>query len=357
MSSPSSLVSRLHVGIVEIARNVKIRSVASSRLAAVRMSGHKNARRAHASFTRVQPGLALAAAGLDLDLPLSALAAHAGLSTFHLHHLFARVAGETPKQYTLRLRIGRGAALLLTSESSILEVALSCGFKSHEAFTRAFRRRFGMSPRAYRRRGFAAAVDSDAAAHVAFVRSVGPCLHFFHMDLDKPRGSDMTYSIVKKDLVPQAVLVVRRRVKRSDIASTIGGALPRIFQCAQQHGLALTGHPFTRYVEVGAGLLTIEPGMRVSAPQPAPPPLSAAAEATGSAPSDVVQDTLPGGPAVVTMHAGPYETLSDAYAALETWMESHGLQSAGAPWESYVTDPAEYPDPKDWKTEIAWPVK
>jgi AraC family transcriptional regulator len=321
------------------------------------MSGHKNAGRGRASFTRVQPGLALAAAGVDSDLPLSALAAGVGLSRFHLHRLFARIAGETPKQYTLRLRISRGAALLLTSKSSILDIALSCGFKSHEAFTRAFRRRFGMSPSAYRRRGFAADIASAAAAHVAFVTNVGPCLHFFHMDLDTPRGSDVTYSIVKKDLVPQTVLVVRRRVRRADIAAAIGGALPHIFQYAQQHGLALTGHPFTRYVEVGPGLLTIEPGIRVSGPQQAPPSLGAAADPTGAAPSDVVQDTLPGGPAVVTLHAGPYETLSDAYAAVETWIESHGLQSAGAPWESYITDPAEHPDPKDWKTEIAWPVK
>ena len=321
------------------------------------MSGHKSAGRGRASFTRVQPGLALAAAGVDSDVPLSALAARVGLSTFHLHRLFARIAGETPKQYTLRLRISRGAALLLTSKSSILDIALSCGFKSHEAFVRAFRRRFEMSPSAYRRRGLAADIDSAAAAHVAFVRNVGPCLHFFHMDLDKPRGTDVTYSIVKKDLVAQTVLVVRRRVKRADIAAAIGGALPHIFQYAQQHGLALTGHPFTRYVEVGAGLLTIEPGIRVSGPQQALPSLGAAADLTGSAPSDVVQDTLPGGPAVVTLHTGPYETLSDAYAAVESWIESHGLQSAGAPWESYITDPAEHPDPKDWKTEIAWPVK
>ena len=73
----------------------------------------------------------------------------------------------------------------------------------------------------------------------------------------------MNYSIVKKDLAPQPVLVVRRRVKRSEIAAAIGEALPHIFQYAQQHGIPLAGHPFTRYLNVGAGLLTIEPGMRV----------------------------------------------------------------------------------------------
>ena len=38
-------------------------------------------------------------------------------------------------------------------------------------------------------------------------------------------------------------------------------------------------------------------------------------------------------------------------------MESNGVPAAGAPWESYITDPAEYPDPKDWKTEVCWPFR
>ena len=41
----------------------------------------------------------------------------------------------------------------------------------------------------------------------------------------------------------------------------------------------------------------------------------------------------------------------------ETWMEGQGLVAAGAPWESYVTDPTTVPDPKDWKTEVFWPVQ
>jgi effector-binding domain-containing protein len=67
--------------------------------------------------------------------------------------------------------------------------------------------------------------------------------------------------------------------------------------------------------------------------------------------------TLPGGTVASTIHAGTYETLPEAYAALEVWIESHGLQSAGVPWEEYITDPAEHPDPKDWRTEVLWPVR
>ncbi len=309
-------------------------------------------------FARVQPALALAAKSPDQDLRLAALAARSHLSAFHLHRMFSAVAGETPKAYTLRLRLSRGAALLLTSDRSVLDIALDCGFKSHEAFTRAFARQFAMTPRAYRARGFStSARAADAAAHASIVQQVAPCVGLYHLRPDGRSGrSEMSYDVVKKELVAQPVLLVRRRVKRSGIAAAIGESLPHIFQYAQQHGIALAGHPFTRYVEVGAGLLTIEPGMRIVATRPAPASGVNVARTAGGEGS-VIEDVLPAGRAATTVHAGAYETLPDAYAALETWMESQSLRASGPPWESYITDPSEHPDPKDWKTEVCWPIK
>ena len=71
---------------------------------------------------------------------------------------------------------------------------------------------------------------------------------------------------------------------------------------------------------------------------------------------DVVADMLPGGLVATTMHEGPYDRLTDAHAAIQQWVEEQGLKAAGAPWESYVTDPGECPDPKDWQTEVIWPL-
>ena len=293
----------------------------------------------------LQPVLGFAAAHLDEDVSLRVLAELAGLSTFHLHRVFRAAAGETPKQYTLRLRLGRAAAMLLTGGQSVLDIALSCGFQSHEAFCRTFRRRFGMTPTAYRERGFATSVNrSQARKHAEIVSTVGPCIGLFHVSENRRLPeNEMAYSITKKELAPQAVLIVRRRVKRSEIAATIGEVLPKIFVYAQQNGIALAGLPFTRYVEMGPGLITMEPGMRVTSPG-----------AAGQ--GEVIADALPGGPAATTIHAGPYDKLSEAYAAIEHWMDTEGLVAAGAPWESYLNDPADYPDPKDWKTEIFWPV-
>ena len=265
--------------------------------------------------------------------------------------MFAATLRETPKQLTLRLRLGRAAVMLLTGRDSVLNVAIACGFQSPEVFCRAFRRRFGMTPRAYRERGFAGRVSAaQARQHGAVVDQVGPCIGLYRLQQD--RTFAMSYSIEKRMLSPQPVLVVRKRVKRSEIATTIAEVLPRVFGYAQQHGMALTGVPFTRYVEAGPGLMTIEPGMRVAVPEGVAQRPDPAADS-----EEVRAEMLPGGPAALTTHIGPYDRLPDAYAALEEWIKAQGLTPAGAPWESYITDPGEYPDPKDWKTEVYWPVR
>ena len=152
----------------------------------------------------------------------------------------------------------------------------------------------------------------------------------------------MSYSITKREISTQLVLIVRRRIQQAEIAATLGEVFPRVFQYAQQAGTALAGPPFTRYPEWGPGLITIEAGMPVAASVP------------GDA--DIVADSLPGGVVATTIHAGPYDRLTDAYAAMQVWIKEQGLSPSGAPWEVYVTDPAEHPDPKDWKTEIFWPL-
>lgn len=213
--------------------------------------------------------------------------------------------------------------MLLTTGDSILDVALSCGFQSHEAFCRAFRRRFGMSPSAYRTRGFAGGVEAaEAREHSAVVDSVAPCIGLFHNHQDgRSHKNHMAYSIAKKEIAPQPVLVVRRRVKPSEVATTLAEVLGHVFIHAQQNGIALAGQPLTRYLEWGPGMWTIEAGMPVAAHFCETP-----SEAGVSA------DTLPGGFVATTTHTGSYDKLSDAHAAVQQWIAAEGLASAGAPW-------------------------
>ena len=158
----------------------------------------------------------------------------------------------------------------------------------------------------------------------------------------------MSYSITTRQLQPQPALVMRRRVQQSEIATALSEMFPRVTQYAQQKGLTPAGAPFARYLDMGSDAMTMEAGF----------PVATAGE-TSNAPSgdDVFAETLPGGLAATTMHAGHYAQLRDAHAAMQQWIAEQGLLHAGAPWESYVTDPGAFPDPKDWKTEVVYPVR
>ena len=116
-----------------------------------------------------------------------------------------------------------------------------------------------------------------------------------------------------------------------------------VVQAWSKGWVAHRGWPLCRYASTGMGLWTIDPAM----------PLSAPAKSEGEMQADI----LPGGPVALGIHAGPYENLPDTNAAIERWIEANGYKVAGAPWEQYVTDPGEHPDPKDWRTEVYWPLE
>jgi AraC family transcriptional regulator len=154
----------------------------------------------------------------------------------------------------------------------------------------------------------------------------------------------MEYSVTTKKIAAQPVLLVRRRIKRSEIAKAIGESLPLVFQHAGRHGTAVMDHPFARYPEWGQDTITIEAGMRVAEGAPV------------SGEGEVLADSLPGGLVATTLHAGVYDKLPEAHAAIQEWISANGLKATGAPWELYVNDPGSVPDPKDWLTEVYWPV-
>ena len=83
--------------------------------------------------------------------PVDAMARAACFSRRQFHRLMVQVLGETPGTHQRRLRLDRGAWLLLTSRVTVLDVALETGFENHETFTRAFRTRFGVTPSAFRK--------------------------------------------------------------------------------------------------------------------------------------------------------------------------------------------------------------
>lgn len=101
--------------------------------------------------TRMSRVLAHIDSHIDQALNTESLANVAHFSPYHFHRLFTAWTGETLGEYLRRRRV-EVAAMRLVSQPrlSILSAALSVGFGSAEAFTRAFKLRFGCPPTTWR---------------------------------------------------------------------------------------------------------------------------------------------------------------------------------------------------------------
>lgn len=75
------------------------------------------------------------------------------VSPFHLTRAFAALTGLSLMRYVRARRLSEAAHQLAAGASDILGLALDIGYGSHEAFTRAFREHFGLTPEQVRTQG------------------------------------------------------------------------------------------------------------------------------------------------------------------------------------------------------------
>lgn len=87
---------------------------------------------------------------LTTDLSLESLAAQVNVSPYYLTRAFNLLSGLPIMRYVRGRRLSVAARALANGASDVLSVALEAGYGSHEAFTRAFRDQFGMTPEAVR---------------------------------------------------------------------------------------------------------------------------------------------------------------------------------------------------------------
>lgn len=90
---------------------------------------------------------------LDGRLNLERTAAAVHYSKYHLHRTFTAVTGMTIHDYAVRRQLTEGARLLAESDRPVLEIALSCGYESQQAFTAAFKEMYKLPPARYRAQG------------------------------------------------------------------------------------------------------------------------------------------------------------------------------------------------------------
>jgi AraC family transcriptional regulator len=115
-------------------------------------AGLPSARRGVAALPkwRVKRAIEYVEAHLGGPITLAELAGATGLTRMHFAAQFRIATGFRPHEYLLRKRIERACDLLLTSDASLVEIALSVGFQTQAHFTTVFKRFVGATPHRWR---------------------------------------------------------------------------------------------------------------------------------------------------------------------------------------------------------------
>ena len=82
---------------------------------------------------------------------VDALASQMAMSTTQFRHHLKEITGETPQSYITNIRMQKARHLLDNNspQTTILDIAISCGYEDQGAFTRAFKRFYGITPSEY----------------------------------------------------------------------------------------------------------------------------------------------------------------------------------------------------------------
>lgn len=246
-------------------------------------------------------------ASLDAPATPAALAEVAGLSLHHFHRVFRGVTGESVEEHVRRLRLERAARQLRAADRAVAQLAIEAGYGSHEAFTRAFKERFGLAPSQYR------ASPSARLAEVA---------------RREPAEIEVT-------LTEHAAIEVAC-VRHVGPFSGIPSAFARLWEWAGRRGIDPLRAP-------ALGLFYDDP--EVTPAERLRGDVCVVCDEVPGAASGVSRHVVPAGLYATTLHHGPYDTLSATYLALiGRWLPGSRHEAADVPVvEVYLDAPGTVP--------------
>lgn len=128
------------------------------------MPARSGSRSASLPKWRLRRAIDFIEANLANPIGLAEVAASTGLTRMHFAAQFRSTTGYSPHAYLLQRRLEHAQRLLRSSEFSVLNVALSCGFSSHAHFTAVFKRMVGEPPNAWRVRIRGGALADDPSS-------------------------------------------------------------------------------------------------------------------------------------------------------------------------------------------------
>lgn len=273
---------------------------------------------------------------LDREMSLQELSKKAHFSQYHFHRIFRGLVGESLKEHIRRLRLERAALYLKYTEKPVIDIAFDAGYQTHEAFSRAFKLAFALSPSEFRSNNTSVTQIGNAGVHYK----------------DNIREKDITILIgdekmdvqIKK-IGPMHVAFVRHIGPYDEV----GTVWDKLTTYIGKEGLLGSQSQFI-------GICYDDPDL--TAPEKIRYDACVTVDEQFIPTEDISVQTIGGGEYAVTTHFGPYNKLGEAYSKLfGQWLIQSDREFRSEPcMEFYLNDP-NGTEPEDLLTDICLPLK
>ena len=109
----------------------------------------------------------------DMDFSVENVCSTVGYSRRQLDRLFKKHMGVTLYEYINAVLISESAAKLVSSDNTVIDVALDYHYQSHEGYTRSFAKRFSITPSEYRKYKIAIPIFTQHPANHYYILKEG----------------------------------------------------------------------------------------------------------------------------------------------------------------------------------------